>query len=86
MLNSGSDTTPMTKMIENIVKGIVDAPDSVDVREMRGEQTLVIHVSVAKSDIGKVLGKKGSMAEALRTILRAIATKHQVRAILEIES
>ena len=76
----------MTKMIENIVKGIVDAPDSVDVREMRGEQTLVIHVSVAKSDIGKVLGKKGSMAEALRTILRAIATKHQVRAILEIES
>lgn len=86
MLNSGAGPSPMTDVLTTVIKGFVDDPDSVDLREMPGEQTLVIYVSVAKADIGKVLGKKGSMAEALRTIVRAMSVKYKTRTILEIES
>lgn len=86
MLNSGKELSIISDLLMTIVKGFVDAPDKVVFREVMGDQTLVINVSVDKGDIGKVLGKKGSMALALRTILRAVSTKNQVRAVLEIES
>lgn len=59
-------------------------PDDVDVKEVVGEQTTVIELKVDKSDLGKVIGKQGRTARALRTILNAASTKLKKRSVLEI--
>lgn len=71
-------------LIENISKALVDMPDAVDVHEIQGEQTTVIELKVDKSDLGKVIGKQGRTARALRTILNAASTKLKKRSVLEI--
>lgn len=74
----------MKDLIENIAKALVDNPDSVEVAEVDGEQTTVIELKVAKEDIGKVIGKQGRTARAMRTILGAASTKLGKRTVLEI--
>ena len=71
-------------LIEYIAKSLVDNPDAVSVSEIEGEQTSVIEHKVAKEDLGKVIGKQGRTARAMRTILGAASTKAQKRAVLEI--
>ena len=71
-------------LIEYIAKALVDHPDQVRVSEIEGERTSVIELSVAKEDLGKVIGKQGRTARAMRTILNAAATKIRKRAVLEI--
>jgi predicted RNA-binding protein YlqC (UPF0109 family) len=71
-------------LIEFVSKSLVDMPDNVDVSEIEGEQTTVIELKVDKSDLGKVIGKQGRTARALRTILNAASTKLKKRAVLEI--
>ncbi|NPA48808.1 MAG: KH domain-containing protein [Thermodesulfobacteria bacterium] len=71
-------------LIEEIAKALVDNPDAVEVREIEGEQTVVIELKVAKEDLGKVIGKQGRTARAMRTILSAASTKLRKRAVLEI--
>ncbi len=71
-------------LIENVAKALVDKPGDVEVSEIVGEQTTVIELRVDKSDLGKVIGKKGATARALRTILNATSTKLNTRSILEI--
>ncbi|MBT8764234.1 KH domain-containing protein [Desulfovulcanus ferrireducens] len=71
-------------LIEYIAKSLVDNPDAVSVSEIEGEQTSVIELKVAKEDLGKVIGKQGRTARAMRTILGAASTKAQKRAVLEI--
>lgn len=75
---------PMQKLIETIAKALVDKPDAVEVTEVEGEQTTVIELRVAKEDLGKVIGKQGRTARALRTILSAASTKIRKRSVLEI--
>lgn len=75
---------PMQKLIEMIAKALVDKPDAVEVTEVEGEQTTVIELKVAKEDLGKVIGKQGRTARALRTILLAASTKIRKRSVLEI--
>ncbi len=60
-------------LIEYIAKALVDHPDQVKVSEIEGEKTTVIELSVAKEDLGKVIGKQGRVANAMRTLLRAAA-------------
>ena len=67
-----------------ISKALVDMPDKVEVNEISGEQTTVIELKVDKTDIGKVIGKQGRTARALRTILNAASTKLRKRSVLEI--
>ncbi|MFA5812655.1 MAG: KH domain-containing protein, partial [bacterium] len=74
----------MRLLIETIAKALVDKPESVEVSEVQGEQTTVIELRVAKEDIGKVIGKQGRTARALRTILSAASTKLRKRSVLEI--
>jgi len=74
----------MKDLITEIVQALVDEPDQVSVTEIEGGQTVVLELSVAKSDIGKVIGKKGRHADAIRTILSAAAGKVRKRYILEI--
>ncbi|MBU2498430.1 MAG: KH domain-containing protein [Proteobacteria bacterium] len=74
----------MTNLIANIAKALVDKPAEVVVTEIRGQHTSVIELKVAKEDIGKVIGKHGRTAEAMRNILMAASTKLRKRCILEI--
>jgi len=74
----------MKDLIAYIAKALVDSPEAVEVSEVEGEQTSVIELKVAKSDLGKVIGKQGRTARAMRTILSAASTKVRKRAVLEI--
>lgn len=71
-------------LIEYIAKSLVDNPDAVKVSEVEGEQTSVFELKVAKEDLGKVIGKQGRTARAMRTILSAASTKARKRSVLEI--
>lgn len=74
----------MKELIKTIAQALVDTPDSVTVGEIEGEQTSVIELRVAKEDMGKVIGKQGRTAHAMRTILSAASMKYNKRALLEI--
>lgn len=71
-------------LIEFVSKALVDVPEEVEVTEIEGEQTTVVELKVDKSDLGKVIGKQGRTARALRTILNAASTKLNKRTVLEI--
>lgn len=74
----------MKALIEQLAKALVDKPDEVEVIEVEGEQTTVIELKVAKDDLGKVIGKQGRTARAMRTILSAAAAKVRKHCVLEI--
>ena len=71
-------------LIEFVSKALVDVPEEVSVTEIQGEETTVVELKVNKSDLGKVIGKQGRTARALRTILNAASTKLDKRSSLEI--
>ena len=72
------------ELVAFIAKSLVDSPDKVEVREVTGEQTAVLELKVAPEDLGKIIGKQGKTAKAIRTILGAAAAKMKRRAVLEI--
>ena len=74
----------MKELIEYIAKALVDNPGQVQVSEVVGDQTSVLELKVAKEDLGKVIGKQGRSARAMRTILSAASTKLKKRTVLEI--
>jgi predicted RNA-binding protein YlqC (UPF0109 family) len=74
----------MKELVKFIAQSLVANPDQVQVKEIEGEQTSVIELKVAKEDLGKVIGKQGRTARAMRTILSAASTKIRKRAVLEI--
>jgi hypothetical protein len=74
----------MKELIEYIAKALVDNPEEVKVSEVEGTVTSVIELRVAKEDLGKVIGKQGRTARAMRTILNAASTKINKRSVLEI--
>ncbi len=74
----------MKKLVEEIVKLLVDKPNEVKVNEIAGEQAVVLELSVAKEDLGKVIGKRGHTAQAIRTILNAAGMKAKKRYLLQI--
>ncbi|EFL84739.1 hypothetical protein HMPREF0326_02601 [Desulfovibrio sp. 3_1_syn3] len=74
----------MKALIEYIAKSLVDHPEKVQVSEVEGEQTSVLELKVSKEDLGKVIGKQGRTARAMRTILSAASTKSKKRTVLEI--
>lgn len=80
----GQSPMEMKELIAYIAKALVDNPDAVEVSEVEGEQTSVIELKVEKGDLGKVIGKQGRTARAMRTILSAASTKIRKRAVLEI--
>lgn len=74
----------MKELITYIAKALVDKPEEVSVHEIEGEKTTVLELKVATEDLGKVIGKQGRTARAMRIILSATATKLRKRAVLEI--
>ncbi len=74
----------MKELVERMAKALVDKPEDVVVNEIDGEKTTVYELKVASSDLGKVIGKQGKTARAMRTILSASGTKIGKRCVLEI--
>ena len=74
----------MKELILKIVRAMVDRPDEVTVSEIAGDQMTVFELSVAKEDLGKVIGKHGQNAQAIRTILNAASARDRRRSVLEI--
>lgn len=74
----------MRELIHMLAQALVDHPEQVTVKEIDGEKSSVIELTVAKEDLGKIIGKQGRTARALRTILTAASTKVKKRAVLEI--
>jgi predicted RNA-binding protein YlqC (UPF0109 family) len=74
----------MKELIHQIAQALVDHPNHVRVSEVEGNQTTVLELKVAKDDLGKVIGKQGRTAQAMRTILGAVSSKEKKRTVLEI--
>jgi len=74
----------MKELVVTMAKALVDKPDEVEIKEVEGDITTILELKVAKDDLGKVIGKQGKTAHAMRAILNATATKLKKRAVLEI--
>ncbi|MCK9274628.1 MAG: KH domain-containing protein [Syntrophales bacterium] len=74
----------MKDLIKYIVRALVDNPDDVAVIEIKGKTTTVYELHVAKGDLGQVIGRNGATAEALRTLVSAVSSKHKKRVVLDI--
>lgn len=72
------------ELVEYMVRALVDKPDEVEIREIEGEKSTILELKVTKDDIGKVIGKHGRIARALRTVINAAAAKSGKRVVLEI--
>jgi predicted RNA-binding protein YlqC (UPF0109 family) len=84
MAGEGKVLSELGKLVELMAQMLVDIPDQVSVNEIVGENTTVIELKVAKEDLGKVIGKQGRTARAIRTILIGASTKLRKRTVLEI--
>ena len=74
----------MKELLETIAKALVDNPDKVSVTEVNGEQTVILELRVAPEDMGKVIGKQGRIANAIRTVIKACAVKDNRKVMVEI--
>lgn len=74
----------MKELVEYLAKSLVDNPEAVTVNEVDGEQSLILELKVAPDDMGKVIGKQGRIAKAIRTVVKAAAVKQHKRVIVEI--
>jgi predicted RNA-binding protein YlqC (UPF0109 family) len=74
----------VSELVAIIAKALVDNPDAVQVKEISGEQSVIIELKVAPEDMGKVIGKQGRIAKAIRTVVKAAATKENKRVVVEI--
>lgn len=74
----------MGELVKVIAKALVDHPEMVTVREVEGSHSLVVELSVAPEDMGKVIGKQGRIAKAIRTVVKAAAIKENKRVVVEI--
>ncbi|OGC39171.1 RNA-binding protein [candidate division WOR-3 bacterium RBG_13_43_14] len=74
----------MKELIEYIVKALVDNPDKVNIQEIAGEKSIIYELRVGEGDLGKVIGKEGRTAKAIRTIITAAAMKQGKRTVIEI--
>lgn len=74
----------MKELLEHIAKALVDEPDQVDVQKVESERLIVLELRVAPEDMGKVIGKQGRIAKAIRTVVNAAAVKENKRVVVEI--
>lgn len=74
----------MKELVELIAKSLVDDPSAVEVNEVEGEKSTIIELKVAQDDMGKVIGKQGRIAKAIRTVVKAAAIKSDKRVVVEI--
>jgi predicted RNA-binding protein YlqC (UPF0109 family) len=80
--DNGSDS--IKALVERIARALVDQPEAVSVSEISSSHSLIVELKVAKEDLGKVIGKQGRTADAMRTIVSAVSAKHRKHTVLEI--
>lgn len=73
----------MKEILETIIKNLVSDKDAISVNEIEGEKSIIFEVKVAENDMGKIIGKEGRVAKAIRTILKAVAAKEEKRVTIE---
>jgi len=78
------EVNSMKLLLENIAKALVDNPDEVFVNEIQNEKSIILELKVAKDDMGKVIGKQGRIAKAIRTVVKAAAVKDNRRVVVDI--
>lgn len=74
----------MKELVEVIAKSLVDNPSEVSVNELQGEQSIILELKVAPEDMGKVIGKQGRIAKAIRSVVKAAAIKNDKKVVVEI--
>ena len=74
----------MKELVEILAKALVDHPEQVEVNAVVGEQSIILELKVAQDDMGKVIGKQGRIAKAIRTVVKAAAIKEEKRVVVEI--
>lgn len=74
----------MRELVEFLAKSLVDNPDKVQVKEVEGEHSVILELTVAPEDMGKVIGKQGRIAKAIRTVVKAAATREGKKVVVEI--
>lgn len=74
----------MKELLEQLARALVDEPDEVDVRAIESETAVILELRVAQDDIGKVIGKQGRIAKALRAVIKAVGVKEGKKAMVEI--
>ncbi|KJS81240.1 MAG: hypothetical protein JM58_17535 [Peptococcaceae bacterium BICA1-8] len=74
----------MRELVEFLAKSLVDNPDQVQVKEVEGDRSIVLELTVASEDMGKVIGKQGRIAKAIRTVVKAAATREGKKVVVEI--
>ncbi|NCC80749.1 MAG: KH domain-containing protein [Clostridia bacterium] len=74
----------MKELVEYIAKSLVDSPEAVTVTEVEGDRSIVLELRVSPEDMGKVIGKQGRIAKAIRTVTKAVATREGKKVIVEI--
>ena len=75
----------MKKLLETIACSIVDKPEEVQVNEVKGEKSIILELTVAEEDMGKVIGKQGRIARAIRKVVKAAATKEDKKVVVDIQ-
>ena len=73
----------MKEILESIIKNLVENKDEVSINEIPAEKSMIFEVKVAESDMGKIIGKQGRVAKAIRTIIKALASKEEKRVTIE---
>lgn len=73
----------MKETLETIIKSLTEFPEQVSIKEIDGEKSVVFEVKVAETDMGKVIGREGKIAAAIRTVMKALASKEQKRVSVE---
>jgi len=74
----------MGELVKVIAQALVDSPEAVEVSEVQGSQSIIVELKVAQDDMGKIIGKQGRIAKAIRTVVKAAATKENKRVVVEI--
>jgi predicted RNA-binding protein YlqC (UPF0109 family) len=83
-VNVEQEVNIMKELLETIARSLVDHPEEVRVNETENDSTVILELSVAKEDMGKVIGKQGRIAKAIRTVIKAAAIKENVKVVVEI--
>lgn len=84
MLREEALAKEIEAILEPLVRSLCENPNECSINSIKGEQTFVFELRVAKPDLGTIIGKKGSMAASLRTLLNSLASRRGIRAVLEI--
>lgn len=74
----------MKELVRVIIEALVDQPDKIEITETEGKQTIIIEIKVAQEDMGKVIGKQGRIAKAMRTVVKSAAMRDNKKVIIEI--